>query len=220
MATSLLCMAGGIIQVGLVKDGPALPKGSAFNLKAMAQAFAHPGFRASSLGYFGHMWELYALWAFIPIFFQNLTPKTADFWTVAFFFTGFLGCSLGGLFSVHLGSQKIARLGLAGSASCCLLSPFLPNLPLGVTLGIMMFWGLTVTADSPQFSSLNARFAPKAYVGSALTIVNCLGFLITIFTIELLGFWIRQGGLQYAFLLLAPGPLAGWMIMKRFPVGN
>lgn len=218
--TSLLCIIGGIIQAVLVKDGPALPKGSTFNLKAVAQAFSHKGFRASSLGYFGHMWELYALWAFIPVFFQARVPGAADIWTVAFFFAGFTGCSLGGLLSVRLGSQKIARWGLAGSAACCLLSPFFSWMPLGPTLGIMMFWGLTVTADSPQFSSLNARFAPTAYVGSALTIVNCLGFFITIFSIELLGFWIRHWGLEYAFLLLAPGPLAGWITMKRFSDGN
>jgi len=215
-ATSILCMTGGIIQAALVRDGPALPRGSAFNLKAMGQAFSHPGFRASSLGYFGHMWELYALWAFIPVFFQTLIPGAADLWTVAFFFAGFLGCSLGGLLSVHLGSRKIAKWGLAGSGVCCLLSPLLLEMPLVPALGIMMFWGLTVTADSPQFSSLNARFAPKAYVGSALTIVNCLGFLITIFTIELLGLWIRTYGLEYAFLLLAPGPISGWIAMRRF----
>lgn len=216
-ATSWLCIIGGIIQAVLVKDGPALPRGSTFNLKAMGQAFSHPGFRAASLGYFGHMWELYALWAFIPIFFQALVPEAADLWTFAFFFAGFIGCSLGGLLSIHLGSRKIAKWGLAGSAACCLISPLFHEIPLGAALGIMMFWGLAVTADSPQFSSLNARFAPRAYVGSALTIVNCLGFLITILTIELLGLWVRLWGIEYAFLLLAPGPLAGWIIMKRFP---
>ncbi|WDP92111.1 MAG: MFS transporter [Desulfobacter sp.] len=219
-ATSLLCVSGGIIQASLVKDGPALPGASAFNFHAVAQAFSHPGFRSASLGYFGHMWELYALWAFIPDLFAALVPDTADIWTVAFFFSGFLGCSLGGLLSVRMGSRRVARFGLAGSAACCILSPALHWMDSIPALTILMFWGLAVTADSPQFSSLNARFAPRAYVGSALTIVNCIGFLITIFTIELLGLWIRTWNMEYAFLLLAPGPLAGWLAMRNFKTGN
>ncbi len=83
-------------------------------------------------------------------------------------------------------------------------------------MGLLLFWGVAAVTDSPQFSSLNARFAPRAYVGSALTIVNCMGFLITIFTIELLGFWINTWGIQFAFLPLAVGPLFGWISMNRF----
>lgn len=118
---------------------------------------------------------------------------------------------------MRLGSRKIARFGLAGSTACCLLSPALPEMGTEAALALVMFWGLAVTADSPQFSSLNARFAPRAYVGSALTLVNCIGFLITIFSIELLGLWIRRWGMDHAFLLLAPGPLAGWLAMGQFP---
>ncbi len=214
--TTWLCLTGGIIQVALVKDGPALPKGSAFNLAAIKEAFSHPGFRAASFGYFGHMWELYALWAFIPVLCRTLVPESADLWSFAVFGAGFLGCGLGGLLSIRTGSRKIAKWALMGSGFCCLVSPFLHQMPRPLALGFLLFWGVSVVTDSPQFSSLNARFAPRAYVGSALTIVNCIGFLITIFTIELLGFWINAWGIKFAFLPLAAGPLFGWIAMNRF----
>ena len=87
----------------------------------------------------------------------------------------FFGLQPGGLLSIRLGSRKIARFGLAGSAACCILSPTLQGMDRGPALALLMFWGLSAAADSPQFSSLNARFAPRAYVGSALTLVNCMG---------------------------------------------
>lgn len=220
LTTTLLCISGGVIQVLLVRDGPALPKGSAFNLRAIREAFSHPGFRASSLGYFGHMWELYALWAFIPMLCRTLMPGSADLLSFAFFGAGFLGCILGGLASLSRGSRVVARCALAGSGFCCLFSPFLSQIPLFTALGIFLFWGAAVAMDSPQFSSLNARFAPKAYVGSALTIVNCIGFLITILAIELTSALISAWGIRFAFLPLAAGPLAGWLWMRRVPPGN
>lgn len=217
--TSLLCLAGGIIQAALVRDGPALPKGSALNLKAIRQAFACQKFRAASLGYFGHMWELYALWAFIPLLFSNLVPSAPDSWTFAFFLAGFIGCGAGGLIALNIGSRKVAAAALAVSGTCCLISPLIQVLPLPVALGILMVWGGAVTADSPQFSALNARFAPRAYVGSALTIVNCMGFFITILSIELLSLWISAWEIRYAFLPLAAGPLFGWISMNRMKSG-
>ncbi|MCG8637495.1 MAG: MFS transporter [Desulfobacterales bacterium] len=213
--TTGLCLTGGIIQVLLVKDGPALPKGSAFSLTAIKKAFSHPGFRAASFGYFGHMWELYALWAFIPVLCSTLAPGAADLLSFAVFGVGFLGCGLGGLLSIRTGSRKIAKWALMGSGFCCLLSPFLHQMPRPLAIGLLLFWGVAVVTDSPQFSSLNARFAPRAYVGSALTIVNCMGFLITIFTIELLSFWVSTWGIRFAFLPLAAGPLFGWISMRR-----
>jgi hypothetical protein len=116
---------------------------------------------------------------------------------------------------LKIGSRIVALTALFLSGSICLLSPLLGMLPTGIALTVLMVWGIAVVADSPQFSSLNARFAPRQYVGSALTIVNCIGFLITIFSIELLGDWIRRFGIQTAFLPLFFGPLFGWISLKR-----
>jgi MFS family permease len=213
--TSAACLTGGVIQVFFVGDGPFLPKGSPFNPKVIRYLFTNPYFRASALGYFGHMWELYAVWAAVPLLFSLLVPEQADLWAFAFFGAGFTGCAIGGMLSLKWGSRKVAGTALIISALCCLMSPAILYLPRTVALGMILLWGLSVVADSPQFSSLNTRFAPAGYVGSALTLVNCIGFVITIFSIELVTFWIRHWGIHTAFLCLAPGPILGWIWLNR-----
>ncbi len=216
--TSSLCLAGGLIQVIFVGDGPFLPKGSPFNPGVVRQLFSHPRFRASALGYFGHMWELYAVWAAVPLLFFVMVPARADAWSFGFFAAGFFGCAAGGVLSLKWGSRAVAGAALMVSALCCLVSPAILYLPLPLGLALILVWGLAVVTDSPQFSSLNARFAPQGYVGSALTLVNCIGFSITIFSIELVTFWIRHLGIETAFLLLAPGPILGWIwLNKKIP---
>ncbi|MBT4288711.1 MAG: MFS transporter [Deltaproteobacteria bacterium] len=214
-STSILCIAGGFIQLLLVGDGPHLPKGSKFDAGVIKEVFRHRGFRAATFGYFGHMWELYAVWAFIPLLFYTLVPEQVEIWSFAFFVAGFLGCSMGGIWSLKIGSRQVALWALFASGLFCLVSPFLNQLPIYLALFLTMVWGIAITGDSPQLSSLNAKFAPRAYVGSALTIVNCIGFLITIVTIELLAFWIEYFGIRFAFLPLALGPLFGWVSLKN-----
>lgn len=214
-ATSVLCFAGGLIQLFLVGDGPHLPKGSRFYLGVIRDVFQHPGFRAASFGYFGHMWELYAVFAYIPLLLKTIVKNNTDLWTFLFFVFGSLGCSVGGIIALKTGSRMVALVALFISGAICLVSPFLQDLPQGMALIIIQIWGVMVVADSPQFSSLNTQFAPRAYVGSALTIVNCIGFLISIVTIELLGLWINYFGVRTAFLPLVFGPIFGWISLKK-----
>ncbi len=216
-ATSVLCFTGGLIQLFLVGDGPHLPKASKFNIGVVKNVFQHPGFRAASFGYFGHMWELYAVFAYIPLLLKTVVKSNIELWSFSFFVFGFLGCALGGLVVLKVGSRTIALVALFVSGTICLVSPFLQDLPQGLALIIIQVWGVAVVADSPQFSSLNTQFAPRAYVGSALTIVNCIGFLITIITIELLGLWINWFGIRTAFLPLVFGPVFGWISLKKYP---
>lgn len=216
--TSLLCIAGGMIQVILVKDGPHLPKGSKFDITVIKKAFQHPGFRAASFGYFGHMWELYAVWAYVPLMIHTLEPVHGDFFSFLFFGVGFAGCGIGGIIALKTGSRLIALTALSISGLACLLSPVIMQLSSEAALAMILVWGAAVVTDSPQFSALNTRFAPKAYVGSALTIVNCIGFLITIITIELLGIWIQKFGIQAAFWWLLPGPAIGFIALFRHKV--
>ncbi|MCF6245734.1 MAG: MFS transporter [Desulfobacula sp.] len=216
LGTSILCFLGGAIQLLFVGDGPHLPKGSKFNINVIKKMFLHPGFRAASFGYFGHMWELYALFAYAPLLIKNVTNHNVDLWSFLFFAAGFAGCSIGGIIALKTGSRFVALAGLLVSGFVCLISPVIVQLPQTAALIIIMVWGVAVVADSPQFSSLNTQFAPRAYVGSALTIVNCIGFFITIITIELLGLWIDLFGIRTAFLLLLPGPIFGWIALKRY----
>jgi MFS family permease len=125
---------------------------------------------------------------------------------------GGLGCVIGGLMSVKYGSANIAFISLWISGFLCFLSPALYLAPPFVMLIAYILWGLTVVADSPQFSSLVARYAPETNKGTALTIVNCIGFSITIGSIQLLGVPIPE---QFLFLLLAPGPVFGLWSMRH-----
>lgn len=214
VGVSLLAAGGGLLMWWLVPDGPHLPKGSPFNPRVFGLIFASPKFRASAFGYFGHMWELYALWAFIPIWLFAYNQHTdislnISLWSFAIIAAGFVGCAWGGIVSAKFGSARVAGLQLLISGLCCLLSPLWFDLNPVAMLLFLLVWGISVVGDSPQFSALNSANAPREYVGSALTIVNSIGFLITIFSIQLISYLLPVIGPQAIFLLLLPGPVFG-----------
>jgi MFS family permease len=178
--------------------------------------FRAPRFRASAFGYFGHMWELYAFWAFVPVVIaaQAAAPLNVSLWTFLVIAAGTLGCVAGGLVSMRAGSAPAAFAQLLVSGVCCALSPLLFYAPTSAYLAFVLFWGVAVAGDSPQFSALNAANAPPGLVGSALTIVNCIGFSLTISSIELLNWAAPRMGAQWLFLLLVPGPVLGLAALR------
>ncbi len=219
IGVSVLASAGGVLMLILVPDGPYLPKGSAFNPRALAIIFRSKPFRASAFGYFGHMWELYTLWAFIPIWLlayseMNGINLNVPLWSFLVIGIGFFGCAIGGLISARVGSAKVAAVQLTVSGICCLLSPLFFAADLAVFFIFLFIWGFTVIGDSPQFSALNAENAPREYVGSALTIANSIGFLITVFSIQLVNSLLPVIGPEYIFWVLIPGPVIGLWMMK------
>lgn len=216
---SILAACGGVLILLLVPDGPHLPMGSKFNPRAFAMIFRSRAFRASAFGYFGHMWELYTLWAFIPVWIlayaeKNATPLNIPLWSFLIIAVGFVGCAGGGVVSQKAGSARVAATQLLISGICCVLSPLFFKAGLPLFMAFLVVWGISVIGDSPQFSALNAENAPREYVGSALTIVNSIGFLITVFSIQLISFVLPLIGPQYIFLLLLPGPLIGLWALK------
>ncbi len=222
---SLIAASGGLLMYLLVPDGPNLGKGSKFDPRALAAVFASKGFRASAFGYFGHMWELYAFWVFVPVVLVARAPEfNVPLWSFIIIAVGALGCVVGGLLSLRAGSARVAQVQLAASGVCCLISPLLLLAPPPVVLVFLIFWGIAVVGDSPQFSALNAANAPREFVGSALTIANCIGFAITIGSIQLLNTVSGTLPVEYLFLLLAPGPALGLLALcpllraKRTPV--
>jgi MFS family permease len=211
---SLLAVAGGVAMLLLVPDGPHLPQGSRFDPRALVIIFRSRRFRASAFGYFGHMWELYTLWAFIPAFLlaygsAHGVDLDISWWSFAAIAVGAIACAGGGILSTRIGSAPVAAVLLAISGLCCLLSPvfFAADLPL--FLAFLLLWGFTVSSDSPQFSALNAANAPREFVGSALTIANSIGFLITVVSIQLADVLLSLIDPRYLFLLLLPGPVLG-----------
>jgi MFS family permease len=210
LGVSALAVAGGAAMFALVPDGPHLSRGARFDPRALASVFGAARFRASAFGYFGHMWELYAFWAFLPLVIAaHAAQLQVSLWTFAVIAVGALGCVAGGLVSLRQGSARVAFAQLCASGICCLLSPLLFHAPTPLFLAFLLFWGIVVAGDSPQFSALNAAYAPRELVGSALTIANCIGFAITIGSIELLNAAAGALGAQWLYLLLAPGPLFG-----------
>ena len=212
---SLIAMSGGLLMFLLVPDGPNLAKGAKFDPRALAAIFAVKDFRASAFGYFGHMWELYAFWAFVPVVLAARAPEfNMPLWSFIVIAIGALGCIGGGLLSLRAGSARIAHIQLATSGACCLASPLLLLAPPAMVIAFLVFWGIAVVGDSPQFSALNAANAPRASVGSALTIANCIGFAITIGSIQLLNVAAGMLPVEYLFLLLAPGPALGLLALR------
>ncbi|MEO8717352.1 MAG: MFS transporter [Burkholderiales bacterium] len=215
IGVSALCALGGVLMFLWVPDGPFLRQGAKFDPRALADVFRSRNFRASAFGYFGHMWELYAFWAFVPVLLAARgVVDNASLWAFAVIAAGTAGCVGGGLVSLRTGSARVAVVQLATSGACCLLSPLLFFAPAPLFLAFLLVWGVAVVGDSPQFSALNAANAPRALVGSALTIANCIGFAITIFSIELLNAAAAWLPVQYLFLMLVPGPVFGLLAMR------
>jgi hypothetical protein len=220
VALSSFAAGGGLLLRAAVPESPYLARAAAFDPLAVLRAFASPRFRASAGGYFGHMWELYTLWAFIPLLLAgyaamhtvDLDVSTWSFWIIA---AGALGCVGGGLASRRMGSARVAAGQLGLSGACCLLSPVAFLLPPAGFLAFMLFWGVVVAGDSPQFSALNAATAPREYVGSALTIANSIGFAITIPSLYAMTWVTSQLPMAYWFMPVAIGPALGLLACRR-----
>lgn len=220
ITTSGLAVAGAFLILLGVTDGPFLPARSPFAPRALLVSFRSPDFRSSACGYFGHMWELYSFWAFAPFWItayaqQRSIELDPSWWTFVVIVSGSVGCIGGGVASRKLGSGRIAAAGLIGSTTCCFLSPFLfTYAPPAVFLGTLVLWGIAVAGDSPQFSTINARTAPREYVGSALTLVNSIGFLISIPSLQMTAWLTRTVEPRYLFVALGFGPLLGWISLR------
>ena len=213
--TSVLCIAGGGLMVILVPNGPHRKRSEQPDIKVLYKIFRNKKFRAASFGYFGHMWELYTLWAFVPVILswyknthhENVNVPLLSFIIIA---VGGMACVAGGYLSQTFGAKKIAAAALSISGLCCIVSPYLLSLPSkGLLIFFLICWGMAVVADSPMFSTLVAQNAPAESKGSALTIVTCIGFSITIVSIQLLAYLNEVIDPEYVYLLLAPGPLLG-----------
>ena len=218
---SLAAVAGGALILGAVGDGPRLPARAAFDPRALVRVFRPADFRLNAFGYFGHMWELYAFWSLLPFFLgSRVLPASTGLDRVALvaFLTvaiGGLGCVAGGWISRSWGERRVALACLVASLCCCLLSGWAFELPVPALVAFLLFWGVVVVADSPQFSALAARYCPPAYTGTAFTVQNGVGFAITLFSIQLLPLIAARVGWRWAFLALAPGPALGAWAMVR-----
>ena len=216
VSVAVLAAAGGLILFMAIPEPPAsAATAKKLEWQALASMWTDWRVRASVLGYFGHMWELYTLWVLVPLILATqLDGQSLSFAAFGVLGIGAFGCIGGGWLAKRWGSAQVATLQLSLSGMCCLLAPWLMSAPLFWFLLWLAVWGLTAAGDSPQFSTLTASNAPKHAVGSVLTLTNCIGFAISIVSIEL--FTSLAQAQQLASLLpwLGIGPLVGIIAMR------
>lgn len=215
--TSLLAFVGGLILLVAVPAKIPVTK-NRFEPGAFLQVFRSAGFRSAAFGYFGHMWELYTFWAFIPVLLQRYNQQRGQdintyLWSFLIIAIGGGGCIAGGILSQKTGSRKVAFVSLAISGICCLAAPFTFGSPPALFLFFLLIWGTTVVSDSPQFSSLVAQSALQQFKGTALTIVTSIGFAVTIASLQLTQLVFRKS--NDALWLLAIGPLLGLLALRK-----
>ncbi len=223
-----LALLGGTLILTLIPDGPFRKASQGLQISTISRVFKKPEFRKAAFGYFGHMWELYAFWTFVPVILADFITgqklvtladqeAAVSIPVLAFIIIGVGGvaCVLGGYLSLKFGPRRIAFLALLSSGICCLLSPWiLSQSSFLLLLLFLLFWGMVVIADSPLFSTLVAGNADPTNRGTALTIVNCIGFAITIVSIQLLTALHTQSDSTAIYLILGLGPLFGLLAMR------
>jgi len=220
IGTSAIAVIGGLLVLLLVGDGPNRKAPARFAPTQFISVFKNKEFRAAAFGYFGHMWELYAFWAFVPVMirYYNVYQQgliQVSLWTFIVMAIGALSSTFGGIWSIKLGSTKTAMWFLAVSAVCCLASPFFYELSRPMFLSALVVWGFAVIGDSAQLSSLNAQTAPKEWVGTALTVAVSIGFLLTIPSIYLLDYLNQVIDTKYIMTCLAVGPILGLFSTRK-----
>ena len=216
VSVAVLAAAGGLILFMAIPEPPAsAATAKKLEWQALASMWTDWRVRASVLGYFGHMWELYTLWVLVPLILATqLDGQSLSFAAFGVLGIGAFGCIGGGWLAKRWGSAQVATLQLSLSGMCCLLAPWLMSAPLFWFLLWLAVWGLTAAGDSPQFSTLTASNAPKHAVGSVLTLTNCIGFAISIVSIELFISLAQAQQLASRLPWLGIGPLVGIIAMR------
>ncbi|MEM7340863.1 MAG: MFS transporter [Actinomycetota bacterium] len=213
---SALTIAGGLIADRLGRDGPHLVASSSFDPRQLRAIVAEPRFRLASIGYFGHMWELYAMWAWVAAFYGDVfsSDRVASLVAFAVIAIGAAGSVHAGRISDQVGRAEAAAVALRWSSSLALVTGFLFDAPAPIVIGAGLVWGFWVVADSAQFSTVVTEVTDPRYVGTALTVQLAAGFVLTVFTIFLVPVVRDAFGWGWAFLLLAPGPILGAWAMR------
>jgi MFS family permease len=221
-ATSALTAVGAAIVALGVREGPHPFPRARFDPRQIARVLRQREVRLASLGYFGHMWELYAMWAWFLVLFSDAlgtdrgsANSGAAVATFAVIGIGSLGCWAGGLLGDAGNRSRTTAVMMAVSGSCALVSAVFSGGPWPLLLAVGLVWGFSVVGDSAQFSTLVTEFADQTYVGTALTLQLALGFTLTVSTIWLVPAIERSAGWGWALAVLAAGPALGVIAMMR-----
>lgn len=207
--SSILSALAALIMLLCVQDAPQQGKSSVFSLTMLSRVLRNKPVMLANYGYFGHMWELYAMWTWLPFFLAagGFTSSSLSFLAIGL--AGAAGCVTGGLLADRIGRARLTIWSMGISAACSVVIGFtFEQAPL-FTIAIACLWGFSVIADSAQFSAAVSDFAEAEYLGTALTFQMSIGFLLTIISINLVSWLQAYIGWEWVFLILGIGPLLG-----------
>lgn len=218
---SACAVGGALLFLFFVREGPFQSPSAPFDPRAIGEVFRSRGARLATLGYLGHMWELYAMWSAIGPFWQaaavlyalgSWAPPVIAFASIS---AGAIGSVIAGRLADAVDRSTITIVAMAISATCAVVIGPSLGAPMLIPILISIVWGAAVVADSAQFSAAVTEFSPARYVGTAVTVQTATGFLLTMVTIRLVPMWAQSWGWERAFLPLALGPILGIVAMAR-----